>query len=581
MLGLKNKSIVVTSSLLMATLLIVLIGSMESISYNAQKKTLNEELKHIGETLGYQLEFDYEFISKGYTELLTKKTSTAATFFVLKNKFDAMTRNDRITNAVMYMPELVEVNGKQQVMIMQSNEDMTANGFGVGKTYEMSEVFEKSFRTALEKGESWSEIYTDTMGQWVSYFKLIVNDKGQPVGVFSLDFDYKQVNKELSAMFWESIIIATVLSIIAILIIVILIRFTLKPLVRLAEVSKLAASGDLTVAVPVRNDNEIGKVSTSFNAMIASLRKVTAEIRRDSSEVASSASNMQLSAEQTSRATEEVTEAIQEVASGSETQLQSFQECQRAMGEMAIGIGRIAESTSSVSELAAETNVLATEGESVISDTLHHMQHIESNIGTTVATLQELTEQSDKIENILVLISEVANQTNLLALNASIEAARAGEHGKGFAVVAVEIRKLAERSKDSSEQIGQILNLISNKTAAAVSAMELSVSAARTGTSVTNQAGESFRTIKESIRHVASQVEEVSAAAEQMSAGSEQIAASLDELEHIAQSAAANSQRVAAASEEQLASMQEVASGSVQLRSLATSLNEAVGRFKT
>ncbi|WP_414730984.1 methyl-accepting chemotaxis protein [Bacillus sp. FJAT-28004] len=356
---------------------------------------------------------------------------------------------------------------------------------------------------------------------------------------------------------------------------------TLKPLKRLAEVSSLAAKGDLTLAVSVNGGNEIAQVSNAFNEMIASLRQLTGSIRITSDEVAGSAYNMQQSAEQTSRATEEVTEAIQEVASGSDTQLQSLQECQRAMTEMTIGIQRIAESTSSVSELAADTTALATEGETVIDQTLQQMNAIESNVVETVTTLHELKEQSDKIGGILALIGDVANQTNLLALNASIEAARAGEHGKGFAVVAHEIRKLAERSKESSEQIGSILHSIGSHAATAVSSMEQSVEAARFGSSISAQAGESFRSIVTSIRDVSSQVQEVSAASEQMSAGSEQIAASLDALEGITASSAGNSQRVAAASEEQLASMQEVASSSEQLRNLASTLNEAISRFKT
>ncbi|MNZ98916.1 Methyl-accepting chemotaxis protein McpB [compost metagenome] len=251
------------------------------------------------------------------------------------------------------------------------------------------------------------------------------------------------------------------------------------------------------------------------------------------------------------------------------------------MNEMTIGIQRIAESASTAAELSSQTNQLATEGEAVISQTLLQMQAVASHVTTTFSTLHELKEENDKISEMLALIGDVANQTNLLALNASIEAARAGEHGKGFAVVAHEIRKLAERSKESSEQIAELLHSIGAHTDDAVTAMESSMEAAQAGTSVTNQAGEAFRSIVTSIRDVSSQVQEVSAATEQMSAGSEQIAASLDSLEGITSTTAGNSQRVAASSEEQLASMQEVASSSEQLRNLAASLNEAVGHFKT
>lgn len=500
---------------------------------------------------------------------------------MLKLQLDVMIKNDIVANAYVYMPEVIERDGKKFIKMMQSNESLSAAGLGPGDEYEMSDEFVGKIDDALNEGSALTEVVTDEYGQWISYLARVKDPSGKLIGIFGIDVDFKQIDDALNLMFWKSIGIAALLAFIAILIIVVLVRMTLKPLKRLAEVSSLAAKGDLTLAVAVKGGNEIAQVSIAFNEMIASLRQLTGSIRITSDEVAGSAFNMQQSAEQTSRATEEVTEAIQEVASGSETQLQSLQECQRAMTEMTIGIQRIAESTSSVSDLAADTTAMATEGETVIDQTLHQMNTIESNVVETVTTLHELKEQSDKIGGILALIGDVANQTNLLALNASIEAARAGEHGKGFAVVAHEIRKLAERSKESSEQIGTILHSIGSYAATTVSSMEQSVEAARFGSNISAQAGESFRSIVTSIRDVSSQVQEVSAASEQMSAGSEQIAASLDALEGITANSAGNSQRVAAASEEQLASMQEVASSSEQLRNLASTLNEAISRFKT
>lgn len=577
----KERSLVFTSSILLALLLVLIIGVTEYLSYNAQKKSYLAEIERIGESLSYQIEAGHDLLTFGFNEVTAGRETKNETFELLKRQLDVMTKNDIVTNAYVYMPDIIERDGKEFMVMMQSNEALQAAGLGAGDEYEMNADFAADMHEALEKGSALTDVFTDEYGEWISYLIQIKDPGGKLIGIFGMDVDFKQINEALRTMLWESVTIAAILSLIAIVIIVTLIRLALKPLKRLAHVSSLAAKGDLTLAVPVKGGNEIAQVSLAFNEMIASLRQLTSNIRTTSDEVAGSAYNMQQSAEQTSRATEEVTEAIQEVASGSDTQLQSFQECQRAMTEMTIGIQRIAESTSSVSELAADTTALASEGEAVIDQTLQQMQAIESNVIATVSTLHELKEQSDHIGSILALISDVANQTNLLALNASIEAARAGEHGKGFAVVAHEIRKLAERSKESSEQIAAILHSIGSHTSTAVSSMEQSVEAARIGSSITSHAGESFRSIVTSIRDVSSQVQEVSAASEQMSAGSEQIAASLDELEGITANAAGNSQRVAAASEEQLASMQEVASSAEQLRNLAASLNEAIGRFKT
>jgi len=576
----KSRSLTVTSSLVLSFLFLIMIGTIIVLSYFQQRQSYYEQFNMYGTSFEAQVNVNHDLIETSASKIARQEGSSDNAFTILKRQLNAMVGGSSVTNAYLLAPEKIERDGKSYLVNIQANSELDAVGWQPGSEYLLPPSFQESLTQAIQTGSAITEPFKDEVGEWITYISPIKDQSGNLTAIFCIDFNYRDVEDKVDEIFWTNVGGAIFFTAIAILIVVILIRITLRPLRKLAELSKLAAQGDLTVTVPVTSRNEIGQAAAAFNDMIGSLRDLASSIRTTSSEVSESAANLQESAGQTAEATQEIAESIQTVAAGSDTQLKSSQECMQAMSEMAAGIQRIAESSSLVSDLAADTSANAIAGDTVVSDALRQMQAIESNLGSSVASMHELQQLSSRIGEIMALISDVANQTNLLALNASIEAARAGEHGKGFAVVAQEIRKLAERSRSSSEQIDTILQGIHERTSAAVTSLEQTMLEARTGTVVAAEAGTAFKSIVGAIQQVTGQVQEVSAAAEQMSASSEEIAASLEELERIAAFSSQETERVAASSEEQLAAMEEVASSSEQLRQLANGLNGAIGRFR-
>lgn len=565
---------------MLSLVFLVLIGIMSYFLYEAQRIAAYDEFRQIGDKLGTQAQANVNLIQPlaEAVDLNAKTPQNEAD--ILKRLLDAMTDDDLMTNAYYLSKKPVDKEDGTYLRNVLVSESLSSAGSKIGDEYNTRGAMLASYKIAVNGKADLSGTYTDDFGTWITYMAPIVDGNGKTVAVFGLDFNYSKVEHKLNVVLLQAIAAGQVVALVAIAIVLLLVRVIVRPLRALAATAKEAAQGNLTVTVPAYGANEIGQASDAFNEMIASLRGLTVHIKQTAQEVTASSGNLRETANQTALATNEVTHAIQQVAEGTQTQLISAEESLRAMTEMSIGIQRIAESSSAVSDKAAETTEQAIRGERVIARTVEQMRTIEDQVGHAAEMMEHLNESNGKIGDILAHIADVANQTNLLALNASIEAARAGEHGKGFAVVAQEIRKLAERSKASSQEISEILHAIGGKAQEVNASLNASADQARIGSELAQTSGESFLSILDAVKHVSEQVQEVSAASEEMSAGSEQITASLEESSRIAETASSHSQQVAAASEEQLASVEEVAGAATQLQSLANELSERVSRFR-
>ncbi|WP_408605284.1 methyl-accepting chemotaxis protein [Bacillus timonensis] len=314
--------------------------------------------------------------------------------------------------------------------------------------------------------------------------------------------------------------------------------------------------------------------------MAKSLREVIQQVGLNADQVAASAEQLTASSEQTNDATKQIAETMQQVASGVDKQVKSIDETSQTVNEMATGVQQIAGSAQQVTSSALETTEKASEGRQSIKTVVNQMSSINDTFTELSGVVKGLGQRSVEIGQIIEVITGIADQTNLLALNAAIEAARAGEHGRGFAVVADEVRKLAEQSATSSNQIAQLILAIQNETNKAVETMEVATEEVVSGIGLVNTAGTAFTQIEDSITDVTTQIQEVSAAVQQMAAGTEQMVQSMQLITEIAEESGSGTQEVSAATEEQLASMDEISASAGALAHMAEDLQEVISKFK-
>lgn len=354
-----------------------------------------------------------------------------------------------------------------------------------------------------------------------------------------------------------------------------------SPIRRLSDVVRLAAAGDLSVDAPeTRLRDEIGDLVRDVQTMIRSLKEMIRQVTSNAHQVAATSEELSASAEQTGFAAQEVATEIQTIASHTNGTMASTAVTKQSAQELAQGMSQITRSMTAAQQSSAQAETQVVKGGELVNQMLDQMNQINKRVTHTTEIVHQLGAKSNEIENILTFITAISRQTNLLALNAGIEAARAGEHGKGFAVVAAEIRKLAEQSHHSTEQISSLIADIHTFVQSASASAEEGAAAVANGVAITEQTGEAFEAIRSSTANVSAQTDEVSAVVQQADAGIQSMADSFAEIALQSERTNENAQHIAAAAEEQTASMEEIASASSLLAKLAEELMVSVQRFK-
>ena len=352
------------------------------------------------------------------------------------------------------------------------------------------------------------------------------------------------------------------------------------PLTKLIGSAKGLASGDLTTAVSVERDDEIGELAEGFKIMSNNFKKIITDVNRMAQQVASSGQELCSGSEQSAVGTQEIAQSIVKVAEAVAEQSTLIDKAAESVAVISNSINTASDSAEKTLENVESSAVSAKNGYTSVKSAIGQMENIDAKINEAAETVLKLGTQSKQIGEIVSTISDIAGQTNLLALNAAIEAARAGEQGRGFAVVADEVRKLAEQSQVAAKHIADLIREIQTQTTKAVEFMETGTQEVKLGSQLVGDAGKTFSEIVTKVDKVTLDVKLVVAEIKKIVQERDSMVKLIDNLEVIGTKTSDQSQNVSATVEEQAATLEQLAAVSRSLSEMSQELHKVVNSFK-
>jgi methyl-accepting chemotaxis protein len=349
---------------------------------------------------------------------------------------------------------------------------------------------------------------------------------------------------------------------------------------RLVSEFDVIKQGDYSKFIESRNFGIFSGIASTVNSVLSDIRALIEGFFTLSLSIIQASRKVGTTANEAALAISEISKTVDEIAKGASDQAQDAQQGVELVDKLSDQINFVYQSYSSVME---ETNNIQSLNK-IGLESVHVLRaKSEENFNSTekiFAVVEKLTNTTKEIGTFVQSIEDIAEQTNMLALNAAIEAARAGEAGKGFAVVAEEVRKLADQSRQSTEEITNLMESISEESQLAIQAMEVMKKVSQDQNAAVDSTNKAFGDIANGIESIVHRTKEVNDAVARMQTDKDDVIAAIENISSVSQETAASSQEVAATTEQQLKEIEEMRTAAVQLDELVQELEKKLKKYK-